>query len=205
MQVVVTGSAGSFRRGDQRPQVLDVAQWAIRNCLLNPRQPCALQLSKVELSGLTKQRRDNPRPPQLHSKARGSEQPTAPACRLAEFRGACHRRYRHGDRAALPRPLPGSFEIERDVLVFTGLQRSTVPCTAVGLISQHRRQRLMSAPAVLQRRALRDCGSHQRMPKTKRLQIDLDDPRPDGGRHDVKVEICTDYGAASRQDLTQCV
>ena len=43
------------------------------------------------------------------------------------------------------------------------------------------------------------------MPKAKRLQIDLDNPRVGGRRHDVKVQFCTDYRATGRQDLSQCV
>jgi hypothetical protein len=203
VQVVVPGCAGSFRCSDQRLEVLDVAQGAVGNCLLNPRQPCALQFSKVELSGLAKQRLDCSGPPQLQGKARGTEQPAATARGLAEFGRACHRSYGHGDRAALSRASSGGFEIDRDVFVFAGLQCRTVPRTSVGLICKHSRQCLMSTPTLLQRGALHDCGAHERMAKPKRLEIDLDDAGLGGRRHDVEVQVRSDYRAAGRDDLTQ--
>ena len=99
MQVVISRRSRSFRRADQRREPADVAKRACQGCLLDPRDPCPVQLSKFELVDLAQQRHHNIAPPQLDGERGGDEQASAAARRLAELRGASHRGHSHGDRA----------------------------------------------------------------------------------------------------------
>jgi hypothetical protein len=63
----------------------------------------------------------------------------------------------------------------------------------------------MNPPTLPQRRTLRDRRTNERMPETKRLQIDIDDARLDGWANHVNAQICSDHRAAGRKDRAHSV
>lgn len=104
MQVVISRCSGSFRCGDQRREPPDVTQRACQGCLLDPRDSCPIQLSKLQLVDLAEHRHHNIALPQLDGEPGSGEQASAVVSRLAELRRASHRGYGHRDRTPSPRP-----------------------------------------------------------------------------------------------------
>src|SRR5215469_8716455 len=101
MEVVVSRCSGSFRCSDQIFEPPGAAERACHGCLLNPRDPCPLQLVKVQLVDLMQQRHHNLAPPQLDSEPGSLDQATPAGSSLAEIRGASQGGYRHRDRTSL--------------------------------------------------------------------------------------------------------
>src|SRR5215471_13369145 len=143
MEVVVSRCSGSFRCSDQVFEPPGVAERACHRCLLNPCDPCPLQLVKVQLVDLMQQRHHNLAPSQLDREPGSPEQATPAGSSLAEVRDASQGGYRYRDRTSLLCPGCCLFEFERNLLMLAGEQRRAVPCPAVGLIGQHIRQCLM--------------------------------------------------------------
>ena len=79
MEVVVARCSGSFRRSDQGCEPPNLAERAGQGGLLDPRDPCAVQLSKVQLADLAQQRHHDIRPPQLDGEPGCREQASAAA------------------------------------------------------------------------------------------------------------------------------
>src|SRR5215469_2897729 len=131
MEVVVSRCSGSFRCSDQIFEPPDVAERACHSCLLNPGDPCPLQLVKVQLVDLVQQRYHNIAPSQLDSEPGSPEQATAAGSGLAEVRSASQRRHRHRDRTSLLCPGCCLFELERNLLMLAGEQSRAMPCPAV--------------------------------------------------------------------------
>jgi hypothetical protein len=135
----------------------------------------------------------------------GTEQPTAPAGRLAELGGTSHRGHRHRDRALLPCPRSRLFELVRDVFMLAGEQGCAMPSAPVRMVLEHTGQCLVRAPAVCEARALRDRRPDEWVPEPDGLQVGIDDSCLGGGRWGVDIEPGARDRAGGVQDLAERV
>ena len=82
---------------------------------------------------------------------------------------------------------PGLLKLTRKLLVGAGHQCGAVPHPPVGIGLERRRERLVDAVTLPQAGALPDRGPNQRMTKTDRVDIDVDQRRPNGRLQRVEV------------------
>jgi hypothetical protein len=200
MQVVIARRPGSLRGGYQRGEPPDVAERPRQRGLFNPRDSRAVQLPEVKLVHLPQQRHHHIGSPDLDGDPGSGEQAPAAARRFPEFGGAPHRGYCDRARAPLSRPRACRFEVGRDVLMLTGEQGRTVPCTPV-LILQDIRQGFMGAPPVRQACALRDSRADERMSEAERVKVDVDNAGIGRRLSGVEIQGCPGDGAGRLEDL----
>ena len=116
------------------------------------------------------------------------------------FRGAeLHRppQRSHGDvdGALASGPLPGLFELTRNLLLRAADKCSVVPHATVGIGIERRGEGLVHTAALLHAGALPDRRAHQRVPETDGVDVEVHERRLDGRLQRIEIEGSASSGA----------
>ena len=181
VQVAIACRARLLGDRDQIGHPRIVNQRARIQELADPARSRDLQGVEIEALDLAQHRDRDVRSPALKGQLGGGEHATGPVVWGAELHRSPQRGQGDVDRASAPGAHPGLFELTRKLLVRPGHQRGSVPHAAVRIGLERRGERLMYAATLLHAGALPDRGANQRVSKTDRVDVEVDERRP-GGR-----------------------